>query len=96
MIKENSYVLDLGCNDGEMIRFLENEKKCKTVGVDENVSKPKILGEYYSKNLDTNLPNISFDEFDYIIFLDVIEHLKIQKFLCQNFTQNYLIMKKFK
>tara|TARA_E500000178_G_scaffold72658_1_gene70389 strand:- start:3584 stop:5065 length:1482 start_codon:yes stop_codon:yes gene_type:complete len=77
MIKENSYVLDLGCNDGEMIRFLENKKNCRTVGIDVNTSKPKkIEGEYHPCNLDGDLPNIKFDDFDFIVFLDVIEHLK--------------------
>ena len=40
-IKPNSKVLDLGCGDGSLIKWLQLEKKCKCYGVE--ISSDKVL-----------------------------------------------------
>lgn len=73
LIKENSTVLDLGCNDGELIKYLNKKKNCKVTGVEkENKNNKKNIILF---DLDQGLPKINYDKYDYIIMLDVIEHL---------------------
>ena len=35
-IKENSSVLDIGCNQGDLIEYLIEKKNCNVVGLDKN------------------------------------------------------------
>ena len=77
IIKDNSIVLDLGCNEGEITEHLAEKKKCKVIGVDNfNISENNKLGKYLVHDLNKNLPEISYEDIDYVIFLDVIEHLQ--------------------
>ena len=85
IIKENSLVLDLGCNNGDFGNFLKNKLNCKVVGADKAKElKKNHLDEYISCDLNNELPNINYNNFDYIIVLDVIEHLRSpEKFLSE-------------
>ncbi len=77
MIKDESVVLDLGCNEGEITEYLADKKNCKVIGVDNfSIPKNKKLGEYMVHDLNKNLPEINYEDIDYVIFLDVIEHLQ--------------------
>ena len=82
IIKKNSSVLDLGCNKGELGAYLK-KKDCHIVGVDKEKKLEKNqLDEYVSFDLDKGLPNLDYKNFDYIIILDVIEHLlRPEKFM---------------
>ena len=84
LIKKNSLILDLGCNDGELGAFLKI-KDCRITGVDKKKELEKnILDKYVSFDLNDGLPNIDYKEFDYILILDVIEHLlRPEKFLSE-------------
>jgi len=76
LIKENSNVLDLGCNDGSVGMMIKNKKKCNVTGVDKkNYSQCSKLDNFILHNLNNGPPNIDYSKFDYIIMLDVIEHL---------------------
>ena len=75
-IKENSLILDIGCNQGDLIEYLVENKNCKVVGVDKSdISTSTKIKEYISCDLNKELPDLDYDKFDYIMFLDVIEHL---------------------
>ena len=52
------------------------EKRCEVTGIDYNVKQNQKLKNYINHNLDDGLPEINYDHFDYILILDVIEHLK--------------------
>jgi methionine biosynthesis protein MetW len=84
-IKSNKKVLDLGCWTGRLGEKLINEKKCNVVGVDINKEAlaiaAKRLNNTFSSDLNNPeelLSNIN-QKFDYIIFADVLEHLKSPK-----------------
>jgi methionine biosynthesis protein MetW len=88
LIKKNSTVLDIGCNNGQFLDYLRKKKNCKTVGIDKDyTNKQKNIIKF---DLDLGLPNINYSRYDYIVMLDVIEHLnKPEKFL-------FLLLKKIK
>ncbi len=84
-IEKNSRVLDVGCACGDFGLILFRNKQCKVTGVDCDNSSLKIAKEKQAYinlklfNLETQNPSI-FSEwdntFDYITFLDVLEHTK--------------------
>lgn len=84
IIKENSLVLDLGCNEGELGVYLK-KKNCIVIGVDKKKELEKNqLDDYVSFDLDKGLPSIDYKNLDYILILDVIEHLlRPEKFLSE-------------
>ncbi len=75
LIENKTKVLDIGCNTGELGSLLI-EKKCEVTGIDYNIKQNQKLKNYINYNLDNGLPEINYDEFDYVLILDVIEHLK--------------------
>ncbi|MBT3730392.1 class I SAM-dependent methyltransferase [archaeon] len=71
VIKKNSKVLDIGCSNGELQDFIPS---CKYYGIDINNSVGNR--EMNFKQVNLNINNIPFkEEFDYILLLDVLEHL---------------------
>ena len=73
-IKNNSNVLDLGCNDLSLAENLKNKKNCNVISVDiyDNKDDKK---DFIHHDLNTGLPDLNYEELDYIVMLDVIEHL---------------------
>jgi glycosyltransferase involved in cell wall biosynthesis len=76
LVEAGSRVLDLGCAGGYLGSELRR-RGCHVVGVDvfplaEGVS----LDDFHHHDLNSGLPNIALDEFDYVLLLDVIEHLR--------------------
>lgn len=92
LIETKKFVFDFGCSDGYMSEKLNAEKFCKVVSLDLE-SKKKIPGcLYISHNLNNKLPNLPWNEVDYILLLDVIEHLsKPEEFMSKlraNLSEN--------
>ncbi len=75
-IRGGSRVLDLGCAGGYMGRVLKTRKQCFVSGVDVTEVPAGCLDEFRKHNLDAGLPDFRADEYDAILMLDVIEHLK--------------------
>ena len=75
LINDNSTVLDIGCNNGKLGELIIKKKKCKVYGIDEMSKKNDRLNFFYPSNLNDDLPELNYNELDYVIFLDVIEHL---------------------
>lgn len=91
-IKSKSNVLDIGCATGYFAKKLQ-EKKCKVWGIDSDKGALAVSKKYcvatYATDIE-NLPSIPFrQKFDYILLLDVIEHLKNPNRILQT-TQRYL------
>jgi len=77
MVEPGSRVLDLGCAGGYLGHALKEEKGCLVTGVDLwPPSEDVLLDRFIIHDLDDGLPDINYDDFDYILLLDVIEHLK--------------------
>ena len=90
-IKDKSNVLDIGCNSGEFINYLKKKKKCNVLGIDRVKKKNIIVSD-----LEKSLPNINYKNFDYIIILDVIEHLSSPEFFLNNLKKKIKFNKKVK
>ena len=76
LVAPGSRVLDLGCAGGYMSALLERERGCRATGVDkfplgENVR----ISRFIEHDLNDGLPDVDITEYDYVLLLDVIEHL---------------------
>jgi methionine biosynthesis protein MetW len=79
MIDGGSVVMDLGCGDGSLLKYLIEKKSVSGVGVDIDDTSLKTA---QGQNIDTikmNLSNLdkvgTLPEVDYILGLEIIEHL---------------------
>lgn len=81
-INPNSTVLEFGPATGNMTRYLKEELGCKVYGVEIDPISAKIASKYTEELIVCDIENYvwfqSFQDiqFDYIIFADVLEHLK--------------------
>ena len=78
-IKSGSKVLDIGCASGYCGRELQ-KKGCKVWAIEKDKKAASLAKNYYEKviidDLDTiNTLTLEKNSFDYILFLDVLEHL---------------------
>jgi len=76
VVKKNSKVLDVGCHNGRLLKFLP---PCDYFGIDIN---PLFIRQLKHKGIsaeqiDLNKEEIPFQEekFDYIFLLDILEHI---------------------
>jgi len=86
-VKKGSIVLDVGCSQGTLGKFLKNEKECVVYGIeiDEEASGIAMNTNSYEKIYNFSIEDMLSEEyldffkeklkFDYIIFADVLEHL---------------------
>jgi cyclopropane fatty-acyl-phospholipid synthase-like methyltransferase len=78
-IQPNSRILDIGCGQGYLGKFLKNTFKCHVTGLDiveaNALSAGKHLDTIIIGNVETMDLSILGAPFDYIIFSDSLEHL---------------------
>jgi glycosyltransferase involved in cell wall biosynthesis len=75
LIEPGSRVLDLGCAGGYLGAELKR-RGCRVVGVDIHpLGEGVELDSFVLHDLDSGLPPVDLAEFDYVLMLDVIEHL---------------------
>lgn len=81
----NSKVLELGCAHGRMTRYMKEQLNCivDTVEIDEEAGKiaahwanKSFAGDLEDNNLWDDLNSVDCNNYDYIIFADVLEHLR--------------------
>jgi len=71
-----SRVLDLGCAGGYVGAALRQRRGCRVTGVDRFPLGPGVeLDAFLLHDLNDGPPAVVFSEFDYVLLLDVIEHL---------------------
>jgi glycosyltransferase involved in cell wall biosynthesis len=69
-------VVDLGCAGGYMGAALKERAQCRVVGVDVfPLAEGILLDGFRLHDLDQGLPELRWQDFDYVLLLDVIEHL---------------------
>jgi len=75
-VKKKSSVLDLGSSNARYLYFLKHNQKCYLKTVNKFIHRKNLnIDEEEIVDLDINLPT-KIKEFDYVLLLDVIEHLK--------------------
>ena len=76
LIEPGSRVLDLGCAGGFLGDRLRREKACAVTGVDLFPLAPGVeLDEFHLHDLDDPELPVRVADYDYVLLLDVIEHL---------------------
>jgi len=76
LVRRGARVLDLGCGAGYMAAALRARKGCTVTGVDRAApSAPEAVDEFVAHDLDEGIPPLDLSQFDYILLLDVLEHL---------------------
>lgn len=75
-IPQSARVLDLGCAGGYMGALLKREKAADVTGVDMfPLPSGIVLDQFIHHDLNAGLPDVRSDDFEYVLMLDVIEHL---------------------
>lgn len=76
-IVDGSKVLDIACDNCYVGNYLIKEKKCNVTGIDIKFHQgAKQLNHFYKCDLDNQKLPVNPSNFDFILMLDVIEHLK--------------------
>jgi len=75
LVRPNSRVLDIGCAGGYLGARLVQQKKCVVDGIDASPVVEPELRAFYLRDLNEGLPQLDFQQYDYVLMLDVIEHL---------------------
>lgn len=100
IIEKNSKILSIGCGNAHLEKKLIEDKDCLIDGIDfTKVAKVDFLNKFLVVDFDKETIPLNFDEYDYILLLDVIEHIKNpEKFLStlgekmSNFPKQKLII----
>ena len=81
-ITEGASVLEFGCATGYMSRYLKENKHCRVYGIEIDEEAIKTASHYLDRAICCNVEHVSWAEeiagekFDYILFADVLEHLR--------------------
>lgn len=75
LVETGSIVLDMGCADGHLSKRLSLIKGCEVYCSDLEPEKHVEGCSYNSCNLNDELPDVPWERLDYVVLLDVIEHL---------------------
>lgn len=91
LMRDNSVVLDVGCNRGYLGEELKN-KNCTTDGIDINLQALRLARKFYRKvykhDLSLGFPQMR-EKYDYIVFADILEHLPSPEILLKQ-TNSFL------
>ena len=80
-IGEHKKVLEFGCSTGYMSKILK-QNGCEVIGIEINRQASKIARKYCKKIINGDIEQLEYEQvlgntkFDYIVFADVVEHLK--------------------
>jgi glycosyltransferase involved in cell wall biosynthesis len=73
-IPPGARVLDIGCGPGYIADALK-KKGCWVTGVDKLALGDIVLDGFIRWEMDLGFPDIALEDYDYVLLLDVIEHL---------------------
>ena len=76
-IRSNSKILSIGCGNAHLEKKLIKDKKCQVDGIDfVNIPNLNFLNSFSVVDLDKDNIELKRDDYDCILLLDVIEHIK--------------------
>ena len=75
LVPEHSKVLELGCATGYMALALRDKKGCRVSGADKFSICEDSFDDFYRVDLNASLADVPIEANDYVLLLDVIEHL---------------------
>lgn len=89
MVERGSVIMDIGCGDGALLKYLMDNGEVKGIGVDiiqSELNKAKELGiETYLVDL-RNKKDVDFlPQVDYIMGLEILEHIPEPEVIVMNF-----------
>jgi len=75
-VPDRARILDLGCAGGYVGASLRQRRGCHVTGVDRVPLAPGVeLDAFIRHDLNDGVPAVDFKNYDYVLILDVIEHL---------------------
>ncbi len=76
-VRPGSRVLDIGCAGGYLGAYLMKQRQCQVDGIDSfpGGEDAANLSAFYLRNLNEGMPALAYEKYDYVLMLDVIEHL---------------------
>jgi glycosyltransferase involved in cell wall biosynthesis len=74
LVEDCHNILDIGCGPGHVATAIK-EKGKRVTGIDQ-YEPENALDHFIQFNLDEGLPHIDYSQYDCILILDIIEHLK--------------------
>jgi 2-polyprenyl-3-methyl-5-hydroxy-6-metoxy-1,4-benzoquinol methylase len=75
-VREGARVLDLGCAGGYVGATLRRQRRCRVTGVDRVPLGPGVeLDSFVLWDLNNGLGTLDLRDYDFVLLLDVIEHL---------------------
>jgi glycosyltransferase involved in cell wall biosynthesis len=74
-VRPGSSVLDIGCAGGYMGAYLAQQKQCAVDGIDAFPLVQPGFDSFHLHDLNFGLPPLDFEKYNYVLMLDVIEHL---------------------
>jgi len=87
MIDQNSFVLDLGCGSGELLKMLKEQKQVKGIGIEidqENVIKGMQKGlSIIQGDIDEGLKEFPDKSYDYVILNQTLQSTYAPEFVLQ-------------
>lgn len=93
-IPVGSRILEFGPALGYMTKFLKEERNCKVTCIELNPQMAEIASQYAEKMIVADIDQDAWENdleglYDYVIFADVLEHLRYPEYIIQK-TLNYL------
>ncbi|NNL57261.1 MAG: methionine biosynthesis protein MetW [Pseudomonadales bacterium] len=86
-VATQSRVLDLGCGDGQLLQFLQREKRVRSLGVEidvENISACIDNGvDVIQQDLDLGLANFADNSFDTVLLTQTLQAVHRPDFVLQ-------------
>lgn len=88
-VRANSKVLDIGGGQGRIALELK-KKGCYVAGIDKNpLFNRENYDAFYQKNLETIDFDFSIKDFDYVLMLDILEHLSHPEYFLDILRQQF-------
>ncbi|MCE4564264.1 glycosyltransferase [Maribellus sp. CM-23] len=92
-IEPNKRILDIGGGQGRIAKELK-QKGCLVTGIDRCELKYKEnYSSFYKRDLDFITFDFEIHQFDYVLLLDIIEHLSNPEFFMDTLREQFLLSK---